>query len=86
MFGIGQMELLIVGVVALLLFGNRLPSVMRSLGSGISEFKRGLDDVNREIHREVAAEPPKAADEPQPPVEAPKDHASAPAAEHAEQP
>ncbi|MCL4192001.1 MAG: twin-arginine translocase TatA/TatE family subunit [Thermoguttaceae bacterium] len=45
MFGIGHTELMIVGVIALLLFGNRLPSVMRSLGSGISEFKRGLNDV-----------------------------------------
>jgi sec-independent protein translocase protein TatA len=53
MFGIGQMELLIVGVIALLLFGSRLPTVMRSLGSGISEFKRGLDDVQREVRREV---------------------------------
>ena len=54
MFGIGNMELLIVGVIALLLFGSRLPNVMRSLGSGISQFKRGLDDVQREVHREVS--------------------------------
>ena len=54
MFGIGNMELLIVGVIALLLFGSRLPNVMRSLGSGLSEFKRGLDDVQREVHRQVS--------------------------------
>lgn len=65
MFGIGNTELLILGIIALLLFGNRLPSVMRSLGSGISEFKRGLDDVNREIHREVTAETPKEQHEQQ---------------------
>lgn len=78
MFGIGQTELLIVGVVALLLFGNRLPSVMRSLGSGISEFKKGLDDVNREIHREVSTEAPKT------PTEASKEPAATPAATPAE--
>jgi len=39
----GWMELTIVGFVVLLLFGNRLPSVMRSLGSGITEFKRGIE-------------------------------------------
>ncbi|MFZ5832080.1 MAG: Sec-independent protein translocase subunit TatA/TatB [Planctomycetota bacterium] len=50
-FGIGHMEIMIVGVVALLLFGNRLPSVMRSLGSGINEFKRGLNDVQAEIEK-----------------------------------
>jgi sec-independent protein translocase protein TatA len=35
---------LVVGVVVLLLFGNRLPSVMRSLGQGMNEFKKGLEE------------------------------------------
>jgi sec-independent protein translocase protein TatA len=38
----GYMELMIVGGVAFLLFGHRLPSMMRSLGSGIVEFKKGM--------------------------------------------
>jgi len=38
----GGMELLIVAFIILLLFGNRLPGVMRSLGRGITEFKGGL--------------------------------------------
>jgi sec-independent protein translocase protein TatA len=38
----GPMEMMIVGVIVLLLFGNRLPSVMRSLGVGITEFKKGI--------------------------------------------
>jgi sec-independent protein translocase protein TatA len=41
-FGIGHTELLVIAVIAMLLFGHRLPSAMRSLGSGISEFKKGL--------------------------------------------
>ena len=41
-FGIGPMELIIVAGIALLLFGTRLPKVMRSLGEGIVEFKRGV--------------------------------------------
>lgn len=36
---------LIVGLIALLLFGRRLPEVGRGLGKGISEFKKGLKDV-----------------------------------------
>jgi sec-independent protein translocase protein TatA len=45
MFGqIGAPELLIVLVIALLIFGHRLPSVMRSLGASLGEFKRGLGD------------------------------------------
>ncbi len=52
MFGIGTTELIVVGLIALLLFGNRLPSVMRSLGTGINEFKRGLNDVGTEVDKE----------------------------------
>ena len=42
MFGLGHYEILIVGAVILLLFGHRLPSLMRSLGRGVVEFKEGL--------------------------------------------
>ena len=35
--------MIVVGLIALLLFGNRLPSVMRSLGQGVTEFKKGLE-------------------------------------------
>lgn len=38
----GPWQVIIVGMVVLLLFGNRLPSVMRSLGEGITEFKKGI--------------------------------------------
>lgn len=44
MFGLGPMELMVVGVIAVLLFGNRLPEVGRSLGKGMIEFKKGLRD------------------------------------------
>ena len=47
-FGIGPMEMLVVGVIALLLFGKRLPEVARGLGKSITEFKRGLRDVGAE--------------------------------------
>jgi sec-independent protein translocase protein TatA len=40
----GPMELVILATVALLLFGKRLPSVMKSLGQGIKEFKKGIID------------------------------------------
>ena len=43
--GLGTVELIIVGVVILLLFGARLPKVMRSLGEGIVEFKRGVQGI-----------------------------------------
>jgi len=40
-------EIIAILVVVLLLFGNRLPGMARSLGSGITEFKRGLKDGNK---------------------------------------
>jgi sec-independent protein translocase protein TatA len=40
---IGLPELLVVLVIALLLFGTRLPAVGRSLGEGIKNFKKGLN-------------------------------------------
>ena len=42
-------ELIIVGFVALLIFGNRLPSVMRSLGKSVTEFKKGVSGIEEEI-------------------------------------
>ena len=49
-FGIGFTELLIVGVLALLVFGpKRLPEMGRSLGRGLREFKDSVGgDRNRD--------------------------------------
>ena len=44
----GWPEMMIVAFIALLLFGHRLPSVMRSLGSGINEFKKGMNEPESE--------------------------------------
>ncbi len=45
MFGIGHWELIVIAVIVLLLFGNRLPSTMRSLGRGVVEFKKGIQGI-----------------------------------------
>lgn len=45
MFGMGASELMIILVIILLLFGAaKLPELGRSLGSGLSNFKKGLKD------------------------------------------
>jgi len=45
MFGISAWQLLIVLLVVLLLFGNRLPSLARSLGQSLIEFKKGMKEI-----------------------------------------
>ena len=52
----GGYELVIIAGIALLLFGHRLPSVMRSLGRGVVEFKRGVAGLEDDIE-EVASKP-----------------------------
>jgi TatA/E family protein of Tat protein translocase len=44
-FGIGTTEFLIVLVVVLLLFSYKLPSLARSLGRSIVEFKKGVKEL-----------------------------------------
>ncbi len=45
----GGWEWLIILIVALLIFGRRLPEVMKSLGRGIVEFKKGVKGVEDDI-------------------------------------
>ena len=66
---IGFMEILIILLIVLLLFGaRRLPEIGASMGKGIREFKRSISDVNRSLtetesdrtDRVRGAEPPAA--------------------------
>lgn len=50
MFGIpGGWEWIIVLVIALLIFGKKIPNTMRSIGKSVVEFKKGLKGVKDEI-------------------------------------
>jgi sec-independent protein translocase protein TatA len=51
----GPGEMMVIGLIALLIFGNRLPSVMRSLGKSVTEFKKGVAGIEEEIDSAVAA-------------------------------
>ena len=55
----GQWELLVIFLVILLLFGKRLPGVARSLGQGISSFKKGLNEPLEAAEEEAKKADPK---------------------------
>ena len=46
--GIGHWEILLIVLVIFILFGHRLPGVMRSLGRGVVEFKEGMAGLNKD--------------------------------------
>ncbi|MCE2793148.1 MAG: twin-arginine translocase TatA/TatE family subunit [Blastopirellula sp.] len=43
--GIGTSELLIIGALAVLLFGSKLPEVARNFGRSYQQFRKGLTDL-----------------------------------------
>ena len=53
---LGGYELMFLGLIVLLFFGNRLPSVMRSLGKGVTEFEKGIAGVEDEIDKAVTSD------------------------------
>jgi len=55
MFGnIGATEVIVIAVIALLLFGpKKLPEMMQSVGKGIKDFKKSLNEVEEEIKSSI---------------------------------
>ena len=75
--------LLFIAVLALLLFGNKLPSLMRKLGTNLAQIKRAMEETREHVRMNVEHAKPKApqssepdaassagADKPQPPSDA----------------
>ena len=62
LFAPGDMWIIL--IVDLLLFGNRLPSVMRSLGKGVTEFKKGIEGIEDDADTAKKSEPEKVDEQP----------------------
>jgi sec-independent protein translocase protein TatA len=62
-------HLLVLLIICVLFFGNRIPEIARSLGKGIVEFKKGmhgLEDENEDWQNQQSL--PKPPEKPQPPA------------------
>ncbi len=57
---IGAPELMVIGIVALLMFGSKLPEVARSLGKSVNSFKKGLKDFDDDVKHSDPPPPPKS--------------------------
>ena len=66
MFGLGAQELLLILVIVLVLFGaKRIPEIARGLGKSMSEFKKGVKEVDSDLRDAIETEP-KSETEPKP--------------------
>jgi sec-independent protein translocase protein TatA len=56
---LGTWDMLVILLIALLIFGKRLPDVGKSLGKGIVEFKKGLKGIDDEVEERSSRPPPR---------------------------
>lgn len=73
MFDLGIQELIVIFVVALLVFGpKRLPELGRSLGKGLAELRKAVQDVKEQMHTELEEEKRASSQEPPKPLQGPE--------------
>jgi sec-independent protein translocase protein TatA len=59
LIGIGPMEIILVILVIVLLFGaKKIPELMRGLGSGMKEFKKAANDLDKKPENKSDNIPP----------------------------
>lgn len=64
MFGLGPMELVLIFLVILLVFGaKRIPEIAHGIGKGITEFKKAARDVTDEFDSGVTTNNPPVRNE-----------------------
>ncbi len=51
--GIGISEMVLIGIIAILLFGSKLPEVARNIGRSYGEMRKGLTELKSTINTEI---------------------------------
>src|SRR5438105_760469 len=64
-FGLGPMEIVVLVVLGVLLFGKNLPSMGRYIGKSIVEFKKGVKGLEDDVETGVAPRTDITAEQPQ---------------------
>ncbi|HJP81898.1 MAG TPA: twin-arginine translocase TatA/TatE family subunit [Fimbriimonadaceae bacterium] len=54
-FGTNEM-LIVVGVIVLLFGGKKIPELMRGVGKGVGELKKGLEEGKRSLDESIRTE------------------------------
>ncbi|MCI0639007.1 MAG: twin-arginine translocase TatA/TatE family subunit [Gemmataceae bacterium] len=68
-FGLGPMEIAVIVVIGILLFGRKLPDMGRYLGKSITEFRKGMKGLEDDLDHPAAGagQPTGGADQIRPP-------------------
>lgn len=49
MFGLGPLEILVIGAIAVMLYGKNLPEVGRSVGKSVAELRKQWATISRDL-------------------------------------